>query len=331
MSKLKRAVIKEELVSLTGDFKKAIVLNQMIYWSERVKDFDKFISEEQERSKLAGIEREEKELNNGWIYKKAEELAEETLMKVNKSTMSRCLDSLVKSGWLDRRRNPNPRFGYDKTYQYRVNLVQIQKDLNKSGYPLEGYKLNLHEMQNATSELPDAISETHEMQNATSEMQNATAIPEITNIKYKTEIIKQQQKDENRVVVVREKYESLFSKKLTKEQAEELITLADENKVDVLHKIENTHAFHTKVEHCRSIVASIKRAITHGDWEITRVGKRKSKPLPKAVKEQIDQKKGSAIQKVIQYTPEQIAHAKAEIERKKALLYADDEGVREAN
>lgn len=45
MRKLKRAVIKEELVELTGDFKEAVVLNQLIFWSERVKDSDQFIHE----------------------------------------------------------------------------------------------------------------------------------------------------------------------------------------------------------------------------------------------------------------------------------------------
>jgi len=41
MEALKRIVIKEELVVLTGDYRKAILLNQFLYWSERVKDFDK--------------------------------------------------------------------------------------------------------------------------------------------------------------------------------------------------------------------------------------------------------------------------------------------------
>jgi hypothetical protein len=48
MRKLKRVVIKEELVALTGDIIEAIILNQFLYWSERVEDFDKFIMEEKE-------------------------------------------------------------------------------------------------------------------------------------------------------------------------------------------------------------------------------------------------------------------------------------------
>ena len=43
MKKLKRAVIKEELVELTGDFRPALILNQFIYWIERMYDADKYI------------------------------------------------------------------------------------------------------------------------------------------------------------------------------------------------------------------------------------------------------------------------------------------------
>ena len=43
--KLKRAVIKEELIAITGNFIEAVILNQMIYWSERINDFDNFIRE----------------------------------------------------------------------------------------------------------------------------------------------------------------------------------------------------------------------------------------------------------------------------------------------
>jgi hypothetical protein len=133
----------------------------------------------------------------------------------------------------------------------------------------------------------------------------------------------QQQENENRVVVVQEKYESLFQKKLTRKQAIDLVTLSDENEVDVIHKIENTYEMH-KVEPRKSIIASVKRAITHGDWEITRVENKTYKPLPKAVQAQLDRKKGIATYKP-KYTPEEIARKKAEIERKIALLHSDNQ------
>ena len=75
VNKIKKAVLREDLLAITGDFRKAIILNQFIYWSERVSDADKFIEKENEIAKNNG--EEERELFYGWIYKTADELAEE--------------------------------------------------------------------------------------------------------------------------------------------------------------------------------------------------------------------------------------------------------------
>ncbi len=135
---LKRIVIKEELVALTGDYKKAILLNQFIYWSERVYDFDKFIAEERERCVKSDIEYN-LELQNGWIYKTADALADETMLNMHKSNIVKHVDELIAKGWLDVRNNPNHK--WDRTRQYRVNIVKIQYDLFEMGYSLEGYPL----------------------------------------------------------------------------------------------------------------------------------------------------------------------------------------------
>lgn len=144
--KLRRVVIKEELVELTGDFKSAIVLNQLIYWSERVKDTNKFLKEEVERYKTFGtanieekIESLESAITHGWIYKKASELAEDCMIGLSNATMGRILKKLIENNWIDERNNP--KLKWDRTKQYRVNLVKIQQDLNKLGYSLEGYSL----------------------------------------------------------------------------------------------------------------------------------------------------------------------------------------------
>jgi len=140
MEKLKRVVIKEELVVLTGDFKKAILLNQFIYWSERIKDFDKFIKEEKERYAKEG---KEKNLSKerGWMYKTAEELSNETMLNLSDKTIRAYIKSFVGEGWIDERQNPEHK--WDRTKQYRVNIVKIQRDLFKLGYSLEGYPLNI--------------------------------------------------------------------------------------------------------------------------------------------------------------------------------------------
>ena len=46
--RIKKAVIREDLLFITGYYRKAIILNQFIYWAERVQDADDFIKFENE-------------------------------------------------------------------------------------------------------------------------------------------------------------------------------------------------------------------------------------------------------------------------------------------
>lgn len=145
MHKLKRAVIKEELVILTSSLNEAIVLNQLIFWSERAKDSDNFLQEEIARAKRfndgTAMDPEDikKTLLSGWVYKTAEEMLEETMLTCSRKTMDRIFTSLTEKGFIDKRRNP--KYKWDKTWQYRVNLQFVSESLNQLGYALEGYTL----------------------------------------------------------------------------------------------------------------------------------------------------------------------------------------------
>lgn len=179
--KLKRVVIKEELVALTGDIYKAIILNQFIYWSERIADVDKFIEEESKRLLVEkGIE-STIEKQHGWIYKKAEELSKETMLGLAPSNIRKHIQALVDNGWLDQRRNP--KYKWDKTYQYRPNIVKIQKDLHLLGYSLEGYPLQLdNETLDKLCNIDNSRISVLEIGNCETEIhnqQNEKAIPEI--------------------------------------------------------------------------------------------------------------------------------------------------------
>ncbi|WP_074591930.1 hypothetical protein [Thermoanaerobacter thermohydrosulfuricus] len=143
MRKLKRVVIKEELVALTGDIIEAIILNQFLYWSERVEDFDRFIIEEKERAQANGINLNFP-LTNGWIYKKISELKDETMLTDSEKTIRRKVQNLVEKGFLQERQNPM--YKWDKTLQYRVNLTYIAKKLHEIGYTLDGYKYDISEL-----------------------------------------------------------------------------------------------------------------------------------------------------------------------------------------
>ena len=138
MKPLKRVVIKQELVELTGDFRPALILNQFIYWVERMYDTDKYIREEKERAIKHEIDIDMDE-SNGWIYKTAEDINDELMIGMSKATIGKYIKQLVEAGYLSQRRNP--KYKWDKTYQYRVDLYKVQKDLAVLGYALEGYKL----------------------------------------------------------------------------------------------------------------------------------------------------------------------------------------------
>ena len=135
MKKLKRVVIKEELVELTGNYKLALVLNQFLYWTERVgiKRYNKFEKEETQRA--AG---EVDGLEGGWIYKTSKDLSEELMIDVSDTTVRRYINELEDQGYLIERRNPKIKF--DQTKQYRILLLEVKNDLEELGYQLQGYK-----------------------------------------------------------------------------------------------------------------------------------------------------------------------------------------------
>ena len=138
MTKLKRVVIKQELVELTGDYRAALILNQFIYWTERMRDTDKYIREEKERAIKEDISVDISE-SNGWIYTSAEELNDELMVGMSKPTIRKYIKQLIEQGYIHERQNP--KYKWDKKTQYRLNLYNIQLDLAKLGYALEGYSL----------------------------------------------------------------------------------------------------------------------------------------------------------------------------------------------
>lgn len=164
----KVAVIREEFVALTKDPMTAIVLNQLVYWTERVKDFDFFLAEEKTINPGCNVHP-----RHGWIYKSAEELSEETMIQVSQTTMRRYLQSLISAGWIDKRSNAENK--WDKTVQYRVNLRKLQEDLAVLGYALPGKSLSIHSFQKSESFLSDVSNGVSNVQNGASNVQNGAS------------------------------------------------------------------------------------------------------------------------------------------------------------
>jgi len=128
--RLKRVVIREELVALTGNFVQAILLGQLLDLTSRTEDFERFLEEENQTDE----EKTKHPKRYGWICKSAQGLKEETMLPLSTQTIRNHLKELVKKGWLEERRNPEDK--WDKSLQYRVNLIKILNDLRNQGYPL---------------------------------------------------------------------------------------------------------------------------------------------------------------------------------------------------
>ena len=168
---LRRAVIKEEYVAITGDMMEAVILSQMIYWSERVNDFDKFIGEERNRQQLCGEKIDDFPLLCGWIHKSAGELKEEIMSDDSPKTILRKLDSLVTKGFISRRRNPD--HPYDRIYQYRVNFMVLLDSLAQEGYTLEGYRVEFdYTVEKDNTAAPNEQSE-NQQEEKTKDAQNS--------------------------------------------------------------------------------------------------------------------------------------------------------------
>ena len=87
---LMKSVIREDLVALTRDYRAAVVLNQIIYWTKRIHDFDKFLQEEYNRNPDCNVA-----FRYGWIIKTAQELADETMLGLSRQTIRSVLKNLI--------------------------------------------------------------------------------------------------------------------------------------------------------------------------------------------------------------------------------------------
>lgn len=176
---LKVAVIREEFVVLTGNAFIAVVLNQLLYWTQRVKDFDLLLREERTLNPDCNVSP-----RYGWIYKSADELSEETMLLTTRPTMRKYLKFLVNQGWVYERFKP--RHKWDKVTQYRVNLKKLQRDLHTLGYALPGYSLcPLHKTDNLSK---NSLNSSHKDQ----KKQDVLNAP--TNVKLSSSLVNEKNK-----------------------------------------------------------------------------------------------------------------------------------------
>lgn len=184
ITKIKKVVIREDLLSIVKNYKEAIILHQFIYWSERIEDADKFLERENEIARENGSD--EREPFYGWIYKSAEELSDEIMLGLSASQTRKYISNLIDYGFIQKRNNP--KYKWDRTLQYKVNLVNIARALKANGYPLSDYKIDIPENNESSIAHQCAINVP---QNENQIVSGNEAIPEITTettiIDYQTE------------------------------------------------------------------------------------------------------------------------------------------------
>ena len=165
--KLKRAVIKEEFVAITNNFVDAVILNQFLYWTERVKDLGELIEEEKKRESSSNIEANiynDDSFEHGWFYKSAKQLNEETMLGMGNSAINKHIKTLVDKGFVKRRRNE--KYKWDRTWQYRVDINKVAIEVERAGYTMQGYKF---------LQTQDSSQGNAKMENAFSKKENGSA------------------------------------------------------------------------------------------------------------------------------------------------------------
>ena len=92
--KPKRAVIKEELLSITGDATEALILNCLIDEAVMSQRLDGLILAETKRADSIG-KSIHMPLSKGWFYKRAEDLAKDVMIVDSVQTIRKKLGALV--------------------------------------------------------------------------------------------------------------------------------------------------------------------------------------------------------------------------------------------
>jgi hypothetical protein len=117
------AIIRKDLLAITGNKTQAMLLNQLLYWSERTRDR---IPYEQEEILRAGGH--DTGLTHGWIHRTMSQLGDELFMSAK--TVARNVAQLMKAGFISAKKSTLNK--WDNTTLYRVDKNAIESLLSAS-------------------------------------------------------------------------------------------------------------------------------------------------------------------------------------------------------
>jgi hypothetical protein len=136
--KKRKVVLREDFMALTKDINQALVLSQMLYWTKKIDDLNDMILEENKR--LAEHGQPQIEYFHGWIWKSARQMKDELFNSLSEDAIQRAFATLAEKGIFVKRRNPN--FKYDRTLQYRIDLILLRRMLKDIGVDFTDFQLD---------------------------------------------------------------------------------------------------------------------------------------------------------------------------------------------
>lgn len=144
----KVAVLREHFLILTGDVTEAIILNQLLYWTDIINKNDEQLIDEIEeleaQGKIEVAKEKENSIRDGWFFKSAKMLSAEIMMAAP-STVGKKLQSLEQKGLIQAKRTDDP----NEAKYYRVNLTALRTKLLEIGFTLKGEIIDLAKVEQA--------------------------------------------------------------------------------------------------------------------------------------------------------------------------------------
>ena len=122
-------LIREDFLRLCeGKPEPAILLAILEYWTKVKIGMNIQLSEENDIRRLEDLPPIDVELDL-WIWRTQEDLIADSLGLLSKFKLKKAIKYLVDKGYIQIR--THPRYRWDKTYQYRLNLKTLREDLKK--------------------------------------------------------------------------------------------------------------------------------------------------------------------------------------------------------
>lgn len=132
----KVVVVREDFMRVCeGQRESAVLLSILVYWTEVKVGMLNQIGHENEAREKEGLQPIDPD--GLWIWKSYDDFIGESLGMLTRYSLKKAISHLKKLGILEVRKNP--RYNWDRTNQYRINLQTLINELKKVHESLEAH------------------------------------------------------------------------------------------------------------------------------------------------------------------------------------------------